>query len=98
MMTTAKLKALDRIVSIIKAELPKRLSPEFRVNDVKAEYWAGPEAEDFVHVFVILEDDHPELDVQMRIDFERKMCDHFYQLEIDHPPVISLADRSDFIR
>ena len=98
MMTTAKLKALDRIVSIIKAELPKRLSPEFRVNDVKAEYWAGPEAEDFIHVFVILEDDHPELDVQMRIDFGRKMRDHFDHLGIEHPPVISLADRSDFIR
>ena len=97
-MTTAKLEALERIASIIKAELPKCLSPKFRVNDVKAEYWAGTEAEDFVHVFVILEDDHPELDVQMRIDFGRKMRDHFDQIGIDRAPVISLADRSDFIR
>ena len=98
MMTTAKLEELERIVSIIKAELPKCLSPDFRLNDVKAEYWAGPEAEDFIHVFAILEDDHPELDVQMRIDFRRKMRDHFDYLGIDRPPVITLADRSDFIR
>ena len=98
MMTTAKLEELERIVSIIKAELPKCLSHDFRLNDVKAEYWAGPEAEDFIHVFVILEDDHPELDVQMRIDFRRKMRDHFDYLGIDRPPVITLADRSDFIR
>ena len=98
MMTAAKLEALERIVSIIKAELPKCLSPEFPINDVKAEYRAGPEAEDFVHVRVILEDDHPELDVQMRIDFRRKMGDHLDQLGIERPPVISLADRSDFIR
>lgn len=98
MMTTAKLEALERIVSIIKAELPKRLSPEFPINDVKAEYRAGPEAEDFVHVRVILEDDHPKLETEMRIDFRSKMRDHFDQLGIDPPPVISLADRSDFIR
>ena len=98
MMTTAKLEALERIVSIIKAELPKRLSPEFPINDVKAEYRAGPEAEDFVHVRVILEDDHPKLETEMRIEFRSKMRDHFYQLGIDRAPVISLADRSDFIR
>ena len=98
MMTTAKLEELERIVSIIKDELPKCLSPDFRLNDVKAEYWAGTEAKDFIHVFVILEDDHPELDVQMRIDFRSKMRDHFDYLGMDRPPVITLADRSDFIR
>ena len=56
---------------------------------MKAESWAGTEAEDFIHVFVILEDDHPELDVQMRIDFRRKMGDHFDYLGIDRAPVIS---------
>ena len=34
----------------------------------------------------------------MRIDFRGKMRDHFYEVGIDDPPVISLADRSDFIR
>ena len=97
-MPTAKPETLERIVNIIKDELPKRLSPEFRINDVIAENWAGPEAEDFVHVRVVLEDDHPKLDMQMRIDFRRKMRDHFYEVGIDDPPVISLADRSDFIR
>ena len=97
-MATANPETLEIIASIIKAELPKRLSPEFRINDVKAENWAGPEAEDFVHVFVILEDDHPKLDTEMRIDFRTRMRDHFYQVGIDHAPVISLADRSDFIR
>ena len=97
-MPTAKPETLERIVNIIKDELPKLLSPEFRINDVKAENWAGPEAEDFVHVFVILEDDHPKLDTEMRIDFTGKMRDHFYEVGIDDPLVISLADRSDFIR
>lgn len=97
-MPTAKPETLERIVNIIKDQLPKHLSPEFRINDVKAENWAGPEAEDFVHVFVVLEDDHPKLDTQMRIDFRSKMHDHFDQIGIDPAPVISLADRSDFIR
>ena len=35
-MPTAKPETLERIVNIIKDELPKHLSPEFRINDVKA--------------------------------------------------------------
>ena len=97
-MTTAKPETLERIASIIKAELPKYLSSDFRINDVKAEKWAGPEAEDFVHVLVILEDDHPKLETEMRIDFRSKMRDHFDQLGIDPAPVISFADRSELSR
>ena len=29
---------------------------------MRAENWPGPDAEDFVHVFLILEDDHPRRD------------------------------------
>jgi len=97
-MPTANPETLERIVNIVKDELPKLLSPEFRIDDVKAENRPGPEAEDFVYVRVILEDDHPKLDTEMRIDFRTRMRDHFYQVGIDHAPVISLADRSDFIR
>ena len=97
-MTTAKPETLERIAGIIKAELPKYLSPDFRVNDVKAENWPGPEAEDFVHVFVILEDDHPKLETGVRINFRSKMRDHFDWLGIDPAPVISFADRSDLVR
>lgn len=77
--TTAKPETLERIGSI-KAELPKYISRDFRINDVIAENWAGPEAEDFVHVRVVLEEDHPKLETQMRIDFRSKMRDHFDQL------------------
>ena len=97
-MPTAKPETLERIANIIKDELPKHLSPEFRINDVKAENWAGPEAEDFVHVRVVLEDDHPKLGTQMRIDFRSKMRDHFYEVGIDDPPVISFAIRSELTR
>ena len=97
-MPTAKPETLERIANIIKDELPKRLSPEFRINDVIAENWAGPEAEDFVHVRVVLEDDHPKLDAQKRINFRRKMRDHFYEVGIDPAPVISFAIRSELIR
>ena len=97
-MTTAKPETLERIASIIKAELPKYLPPDFRINDVKAESWAGPDAEDFVHVLVILEDDHPKLGTQTRMDVRSKMRDYFDQVGIDPAPVISFADRSELIR
>ena len=97
-MTTAKPETLERIASIVKAELPKCLSPDFRVNDVRAENRLGPEAEDFVHVLVILEDDHPKLETRVRMEFRRKVRDHFYGIGIDPAPVISFADRGELIR
>ncbi len=97
-MTTVKPETLEKIASIIRAELPKYLSPDFRINDVKAESWAGPDAEDFVHVRVVLEDDHPKLDPQTRMDARSKMRDHFELLGIDPPPVISFAIQSEMIR
>lgn len=97
-MTTAKPETLERIASIIRTELRKYLSSDFCINDVIAESWAGPDAEDFVHVRVVLEDDHPKLETEMRIDFRSKMRDHFDEVGIDPAPVISFAIRSELTR
>ncbi len=86
---------LDKIATIIRAELPKYLSPDFNINDVKAENRPGPDDEDYVHVFVILEDDHPTLDPQKTLDFRRDIRTLFDRVGIDPDPNISYANRSE---
>ena len=95
---TANPETLEKIAGIIKDELPKYLSSDFTINDVKAKNWPGPDEEDFVLIRVILEDDHPRLDPRKTMEFNRDMYTRFEQVGIDHPPNISYANRSEISR
>ena len=92
---TANPETLEKIAGIIKIELPKYLSQDFVICDVKAENLPGPDDEDFVHIWVILEDDHPKLDPRKTIDFNSEMYTLFEQVGVEHPPNISYANRSE---
>ena len=92
---TANTETLEKISSVIRAELPKYLSHEFVIYDVTAENRPGPDDEDYVHIQVILEDDHTKLDTPVLMRFRTDMGDLFEQLEIPHNPNISYADRSE---
>ena len=92
---TANPETLVKIADIITTELPKYLSHEFIVNDVTAENRPGSDEEDYVHVRVILEDDHPKLDPQKMLDFRRDMHNLFEQAGIVHPPNISYSNRTE---
>ena len=87
---TANPETLEKIVNTIRSEVPKYLSPEFVVHDVTAENRPGPDDEDYVHIRVILEDNHPKLDTQVLIRFRTDMGDLFEQLEIPQNPNILL--------
>ena len=92
---TANPETLGKITKTIRAELPKYLSSEFVVHDVKAENLPGPDDEDYVHIRVIFEDGHPKLDTQVVMHFHDDMHDLFEHLEIPHNPNISYANRSE---
>jgi len=92
---TANPEMLQKIVSTIRAELPKYLSPEFVIYNVTAENRPGPDKEDYVHIRVIFEDGHPKLDIAVHTRFRRDMYDLFEQLEISQNPNISYASRSE---
>lgn len=92
---TASPETLEKITSIIRSEIPKYLSCEFVVNDVTAENLPGPDDEDYVHIRVILEDDHPKLDTQILMRFRAAMGELFEQTGIPHNPNMSYADRSE---
>ena len=95
---TASPDTLEKIAGIIRDELPKYLSSDFTIDDVKAENWPGPDEEDFVHVRVVLEDDHPRLDPSKVMRFSSDMRTLFEEIGIDHPPNITYANRSELSR
>ena len=92
---TANPETLEKIAGIIRAELPRYLSSDFAINDVKAENRPGPDEEDYVHIWVIFEDDHPRLDPRRAMEFRSDMHTLFEQRGIGHPPNISYANRSE---
>ena len=92
---TANPQTLEKIIAIIRAEVPKYLSSEFVVNDVRAENRPGPDDEDYVFIRVVLEDDHPKLDPQVLLRFRGDMGDLFEQLGIPHNPNLTYTNRSD---
>ena len=92
---TANPETLEKISGVIRTELPKYLSQEFVIHGVTAQNRPGPDDEDYVHVRVILEDDHPRLDPRMMMRFSSDMHTLFDQGGIEHPPVISYANRSE---
>ena len=95
---TANAETLEKITSVVRAELTKYLSDEFVIYDVLARVHPGPEDEDYVHVRVVLEDDHPKLDPRKTTKFSRDMRDLLEQSGIDHHPLISYANRGELNR
>ena len=92
---TANPETLEKIAHIIRSEAPRYLPAEFVIHDVTAENLPGPDDEDYVHIRVILEDDHPELDMQIHMRFRLEMGDLFEKLGIPHNPNMSYTDRSE---
>ncbi len=92
---TANPETLKKIANIIRSEAPRYLPAEFVIHDVTAENLPGPDDEDYVHIRVILEDDHPKLDMQIHMRFRLEMGDLFEKLGIPHNPNMSYADRSE---
>ena len=92
---TANPETLEQISSVIRTELPKYLSNEFVIYDVTAQNRPGPDDEDYVHVRVVLEDNHPRLDPRKLMEFSDDMHSLFEQASIDQIPSISYADRSE---
>ena len=92
---TANPETLEKISNVIRTELPKYLSREFVIYDVTAQNRPGPDDEDYVHVRVILEDDHPRLDPRKIMEFNSDMDSFLEQAGINHEPVISYANRSE---
>ena len=92
---TANPETLERITTVVRAELPKYLSDEFIIYDVRAQNRPGPDDEDYVHVRVVLEDDHPKLDPRKTTEFSRDMRNLLEQSGIDHNALISYANRGE---
>ena len=92
---TANPETLERITSVVRAELPKYLSDEFVIYDVRARVHPGPDDEDYVHVRVVLEDDDSALDPRNLNRFSSDMHNLLEQAGIDHSPNISCANRSE---
>ena len=91
----ANAETLEKISSIIRAEFPKHLSQEFVIHDVTAQNRPGPDDEDYVHVRVVLEDDHPRLDPRKLMQFENDVQTLLERASIGHTPNISYANRSE---
>ena len=92
---TANAETLEKISHIIKGELPKYLCHDIVIHQVTAQNRPGPNDEDYVHVRVILEDNHPRLDPQKLNQFNSDMYTLFEQTGIGHIPNISYANRSE---
>ena len=70
MTTTTTDQTLDKVVKIVRAELPKHLVPgESAVAGIQAQVFMGSEGEDVIDVNVILTDDCPELDIPKVVEF-----------------------------
>lgn len=93
-MTTSK-NALNNAVRIVRTELPKHLSDEFKITDVQSEWLPGPDCEDYLHVNVILEDPHPEPDPRKLLQFNRTVRPMFERAGIMPIPTISYSNRSE---
>ena len=96
MTTTAHI--LRQAERIVRTELPKHLSDSFVVDDVQAESLPGPDDEDYIHVNVILEDGHPEVDVPKVLEFNRTLRPIFERAGVKPIPAISYSNRSEIAR
>ena len=96
-MTTAQ-DILKEAARIVRTELPKHLTGGFVINNVEAETLPGPEDEDYIHVNVILEDDHPELDARKLLRFKQTLHPMFERAGIVPSPTISYSNRGELAR
>ena len=86
---------LTKAIRIVQTELPKHLSDSFVVDDVQAESLPGPDDEDYIHVNVILEDGHPEIDVPNLVEFTRTLRPIFERAGVKPIPAISYSNKSE---
>ena len=93
MTTTGKM--LEAATRIVRNELPKYLSGELRMNDVRAECLPGPDDEDYIHVNVILEDSNARIDVKNVLEFNKKLRPLFERAGVKPCPTISYSSRSE---
>ena len=94
---TASTDTLNHAVRIIRAELPKHLSDEFKITDVQSEWLPGPDCEDYIHINVILEDHCPALDARKLLRFNQTVRPIFERAGIMPIPTISYSHRSQII-
>ena len=89
---------LKEAARIVRTELPKHLPSEFAINGVEAESLPSPDDEDYIHVNVILEDNHPELDARKLLDFKQAIRPMFEGAGVEPIPAISFSNRSELSR
>ena len=65
---------------------------------MEAESRPGPDCEDYIHVNVILEDDHPELDARKLLRFKQTLHPMFERAGIVPSPTISYSNRGELAR
>ena len=94
---TAATDTLEEAARIVRNELPKHLPSEFVIDDVEAESLPGPCCEDYIHVNVILEDDHPALDPRKLLRFKQDTQPMFESAGIVPSPTISYSNRSELV-
>ena len=85
---------------IVWAELPKYLTEGegFVIDEIQSEILDGPFCEDYMHLNVILEDGHPDLDARKTVKFRHEMYTLFESAGVIPVPAISFSDRSEFPR
>ena len=88
----------QRAARIVKDELPKHWSGGIRVNDVRGEWLPGPDDEDYIHLNIILEDGHPDIDVRKVLDFDRTLHPIFERAGVQPIPVISYSNTKEIAR
>lgn len=96
MTTTGEM--LEAAARIVRNELPEYLPGDLRMNDVRAECLPGPDGEDYIHVNVILEDGHADIDVKRVLEFNRKLRPLFESAGVKPAPAISYSSRSEVAR
>ena len=94
---TATADILKEATRIVRSELPKHLPADF-VVDVEAESQSGPYCEDYIHVNVILADDHPALDPRELLKFKQALHPMFEGAGIVPSPTISYSNQSELTR
>ena len=89
---------LKEAARIVRTELPKHLSDEFTINDVEAESLPGPDDEEYIHINVILKDNHPELDARELLQFKQAVRPMFENAGVMPIPAISFSNAGEFTR
>ena len=89
---------LKEAARIVRTELPNHLSARFTISDVEVEKLPGPDDEEYIHVNVILEDEHPELEPRKILEFNRAIRPMFEHAGVCPIPAISYSNRGEFTR